>query len=100
MTTFNTSSRVEAAIASVLGQSWRNLELIVVDDASQDDTHKRVQSLAARDARLRFIRLPRNAGTYVAKHVGLQHALGEFVTCHDSDDWSHPCRIERQLAPL
>lgn len=100
MTTFNTGPRVDAAIASVLGQSWRNLELIVVDDASQDDTPERVEALAARDARLRLIRLPRNAGTYVAKHVGLQHARGEFVTCHDSDDWALPSKIERQVTPL
>lgn len=100
MTTFNSADWVHAAVASVLGQTWQRLELIVVDDASTDGTAERVAALAAADARVRLIRLPRNAGTYAAKHVGLQHAQGEFVTCHDSDDWSHPQKIERQMAPL
>lgn len=100
MTTFRSGKRVEAAIASVLAQSWRNLELIVVDDASGDETPVLLQALAARDARLRFVPLQRNVGTYAAKSIGLNLARGEFVTCHDSDDWSHPLKIERQMAPL
>ncbi|HSW17888.1 MAG TPA: glycosyltransferase [Ramlibacter sp.] len=100
MTTYDSAAWVEAAVESVLAQTWRRLELIVVDDASRDDTVARVAALAARDARVRLVRLPRNAGTYAAKHVGLQHARGEFITCHDSDDWSHPAKIALQVAPL
>lgn len=100
MTAFDSAARIEAAIASVLAQSWRPLELIVVDDASSDATAQRVAAMAARDGRVKLLRLAHNAGTYAAKHIGLQHARGEFVTCHDSDDWSHPLKIERQLAPL
>ena len=100
MTTFNSACRVEAAANSVLEQSWRNLELIVVDDASEDGTRDLLQQLALRDARVRVVCLPRNGGTYLAKLIGLQHARGEFVTCHDSDDWALPCKIERQIRPL
>lgn len=100
MTTFRTGPRAVSAIESVLAQSYRNLELIVVDDASGDDTPALVAGLAAREARVRFIPLPRNVGTYVAKTIGLARARGEFVTCHDSDDWSHPEKIARQVAPL
>lgn len=100
MTTFRTGHRADAAIASVLAQSYRNLELIVVDDASDDDTPEIIEGWAARDDRVRFIRLGCNGGTYIAKSVGLEHARGEFVTCHDSDDWSHPLKIERQVRPL
>ena len=100
MTAYNAAGRLQAAMRSVLDQTWRNLELIVVDDASDDDTLPQAQALARTDERVRVLRLPRNAGTYVAKHVALQHARGEFVTCHDSDDWSLPAKIERQVAPL
>ncbi|MEJ8673533.1 glycosyltransferase family 2 protein [Chromobacterium amazonense] len=100
MTTFRTSSRAVTAIKSVLAQSYQELELIVVDDASDDDTPALVANLARRDTRIRLITLPRNVGTYVAKRIGLEHARGEFVTCHDSDDWMHPERLARQVAPL
>lgn len=100
MTAYNISDRIETALNGLLNQSWRNIEIIVVDDASTDDTGTVVQALASQDARIRYFRLPCNGGTYVAKTAGFQHSRGEFVTCHDSDDWSHPQRIERQVQPL
>lgn len=100
MTTFRTGARASAAIESVLAQSHADLELIVIDDASGDDTPERVRAWAGRDRRVRLVELPRNVGTYAAKLIGLRQARGEFVTCHDSDDWSHPEKIARQVAPL
>jgi Glycosyl transferase family 2 len=100
MTAYQSAGRIESAVRSVLGQSWQDIELIVVDDASSDDTYAVLQRLAALDGRVRTLRLPQNAGTYVAKNFALQHASGEFVTCHDSDDWSHPQKIALQVQPL
>jgi hypothetical protein len=100
MTTFRTGGRASVAIESLLNQTYRNLEIIVVDDASCDGTPDLVADWARRDARVRLLRLPINGGTYLAKTMGLQLARGEFVTCHDSDDWSHPMKIERQVLPL
>lgn len=100
MTAFNAGERVLAAIRSVLEQSYRDVEVIVVDDASTDDTPRYMRELAARDDRVRFIQLRQNVGTYAAKHVALMLAKGEFVTCHDADDWSHPEKIARQVRPL
>jgi len=100
MTAYQAGQRIVPAISSLLEQSYRDIEVIVVDDASTDETGNVVQALAALDPRVIYVRLPRNVGTYVAKSVGLRHAAGEFVTCHDSDDWSHPLRIERQVRPL
>jgi hypothetical protein len=100
MTAYQAEDRIASAIGSLLQQTYRNLEVIVVDDASTDGTGQLVQALAAADARVKYLRLPRNVGTYVAKSIGLRHAQGEFVTCHDSDDWSHPLRLERQVQPL
>ena len=100
MTTFQTGARASVAIESLLNQTYRNLEIIVVDDASADDTPELVESWARKDARVRLLRLQTNGGTYLAKSMGLQLARGEFVTCHDSDDWSHPLKIEMQVRPL
>ncbi|MDF2094476.1 glycosyltransferase family 2 protein [Aquibaculum arenosum] len=98
MTAFRTKERIGPAIESLLAQSHRNLEIIVMDDASDDGLGAVVAALRERDARVHYHRLPRNVGTYVAKNLALRHlARGAFVTCHDSDDWSHPRKIEQQL---
>jgi hypothetical protein len=100
MTAYQSSTRIGCAITSLLEQTYRDIEVIVIDDASSDDTAEVVKALAARDSRVIYMRLPCNVGTFVAKSIGLRRAAGEFVTCHDSDDWSHPMRIERQVRPL
>lgn len=100
MTAFCSGNRIESAINSLLGQTYRDIELIVVDDASTDNTGEVVKAIAARDPRVTYLRLPCNVGTYIAKSIGLRHASGEFITCHDSDDWAHPMKIERQVQPL
>lgn len=100
MTTHRTGARAVAAVESVLAQSYRDLELIVVDDASNDGTLEQLQAVASQDPRVRLLPLRRNVGTYAAKLIGLRLARGEFITCHDSDDWSHPQKIARQVAPL
>ncbi|WP_366555795.1 glycosyltransferase family 2 protein [Aquibaculum sediminis] len=98
MTAFRTAERIGPAIESLLAQSHRNLEIIVMDDASDDGLGAVVSALRERDPRVLYHRLPRNVGTYVAKNLALRHlAHGAFVTCHDSDDWSHPRKIEQQL---
>lgn len=100
MTAYNSEERIGSAIQSILNQTYRDIELIIVNDASTDSTESIVRGFAEKDSRIKYIRLPRNVGTYVAKNIGMQYAIGEFVTCHDSDDWAHPLKIERQVAPL
>lgn len=98
MTVFNAAGTVDYAVNSILQQSWRNLELLVVDDASQDDSWIRLQALSKQDPRIRLMRTGRNVGPYVAKSMALGVALGTYVTGHDSDDFAHPQRLERHLA--
>ena len=100
MTAFRSAERIASAIDSLLGQTYRDIEVIVIDDASDDATEAVVKAIAARDNRVRYIRLPVNVGTYVAKSIGLRQAQGEFVSCHDSDDWAHPQKIAFQMQPL
>lgn len=100
MPAFRTSWRIGAAIASLQAQTWADLEILVVDDASRDSTPDTVAAIAALDPRVRLMRLPVNGGPYVARNRALATARGEFVTCHDSDDWAHPERIARQMQPL
>ena len=100
MTTYNSSETVASAIDSVLLQSYSNIELIVVDDCSRDSTVEIVKTFEQLDDRVKLIRLDKNVGTYVAKNLALGLAKGKFITCHDSDDYSHPRKIELQVEPM
>ena len=88
------------AVRSVLMQSWANLEVLIVDDASPPEYGAILQRCLDLDDRVVLLRLEENRGTYVARNIGIDAARGEFVTFQDSDDWSHPRRIERQIEPL
>lgn len=100
MTAFNAEAHIALAIRSVLAQTWRNLELLVVDDCSDDRTCAIVTDIAARDPRVRLLRQSRNAGTYVAKNRAIAEARGTYVALHDSDDWWHPGHLERHLTVM
>ncbi len=88
------------AIRGLQQQTYRNLEILVVDDCSPDGTLDVVRRLAQDDPRIIPLQAPRNGGAYPARNIGLQHATGDFLTTHDADDWSHAQKIEQQLAPL
>ncbi len=91
---------VATALASLAAQSWSDLEILVVDDASRDEGAEIVADLAARDPRIRLIRQAENLGAYAARNRALAEARGEYVTVHDADDWSHPEKIARQVEAL
>jgi hypothetical protein len=97
---YNAGSRLAIALDSLLAQSWRELEIIVVDDASSDSTGEIAQAYVQRDDRVRYIRNEVNSGAYPTRNNGMRQAQGDFVTVHDSDDWSHPQKLERQIQPL
>jgi glycosyltransferase involved in cell wall biosynthesis len=97
---YNGAATLPYALRSVLAQTWRNLEVIVVDDGSTDDTLAVANACAKVDVRVRVLCQPHNQGVYVARNHGLATATGEFVTTHDADDWSHPQRVELQVQAL
>ncbi|WP_350561924.1 glycosyltransferase family 2 protein [Psychrobacter sp. CAL346-MNA-CIBAN-0220] len=100
VTAYNANATIDSCINSLLQQTWSNLEVIVIDDASTDDTLTHLQHLSKRHAALKIIALPQNVGTFAAKSIGAQYATGEFLTCQDSDDWAHPQKIAEQVQPL
>lgn len=100
MTAFNAADTIETAARSILAQRYRDLELIVVDDASGDATPDKVRALAAEDDRVRYVIKTVNEGAYVAKNQGLLEARGAYAAFQDADDWSHPDRIGKTVAAL
>lgn len=88
------------ALDSLRGQTWRNVEILVVDDASTDGTADIIAEHARSDERVVPMRNTEVAGAYGARNTGIEAARGNYVTFHDADDWAHPRRIERQVAAL
>ncbi len=98
MTAYKPESRqILTSARSILQQTLKQIELIIVDDASGDDYQDVFDELQALDPRVRVIQLEQNSGTYAARNVGLFEANGEFYTGQDDDDWSHPQRLEHQV---
>ena len=93
---YRAAATLPFALRGLLAQSWRNLEVIVVDDCSPDDTVAVAEAVAATDPRVRVLRQPQNRGSYAARNAGLAAATGAFITTHDADDWSHPQKLESQ----
>ena len=77
---------LEEAVESVLRQTYRPIELILVDDASTDDGGNLARALAARHPDIRLLRMPENAGPAAARNRGLAEAHGEYITFLDADD--------------
>jgi hypothetical protein len=97
----NPDSRVLTAVECLRAQSYQALEILIMDDASHADGARLLDEVASRDDRIRVIHLPTNGGTYRARNIAVaQYALGEYITVHDDDDWSHPRKIEIQVAHL
>ncbi len=94
------AATLDLAVGSLLTQTWRNVEVIVVDDHSADTTRSVAHRLAERDGRLRVLSNLRTPGAYGARNTGLEAARGAFIALHDADDWAHPQRLERQMRIL
>jgi|SRR5690625_1103009 len=97
---YNAELGIRTAIQSMLSQTWSNIELLIVDDCSTDNTFQVAKEYEARDARVKVFTTSENSGPYVARNIALKEASGEFVTINDADDWSHAEKIERQVKHL
>lgn len=100
MTMFNSEATLEAGVRSLMGQTYRNIEIILSDDGSSDGTVALAEKLCAEDGRISLLQFGGNHGTYWAKNYGLRRSRGQVVTFADSDDTSDLRRIELQLEAL
>jgi glycosyltransferase involved in cell wall biosynthesis len=96
--TRNRATRVQAAIESVLAQTLRDFELLVVDDGSTDATPQVLATLANRDARVRVLTMTQSGGAPAARNRAIEQARGEFITGLDDDDLMQPSRLAQLLA--
>ena len=90
---YNTKQYLEECVASVMGQTYREIEILLVDDGSTDGSSDLCDELAARDERIRVIH-KENGGAATARNLGIDEATGEYVMFLDSDDWLDADAIE------
>ncbi|MBW4614360.1 MAG: glycosyltransferase family 2 protein [Desmonostoc vinosum HA7617-LM4] len=96
--TYNRAHLISVSLNSAINQTYRNLEIIVVDDASVDNTEESVKSIG--DSRIRYIRHQINCGGSATRNTGIEAATGEYIAFLDSDDIWAPEKIELQLASI
>ena len=93
--TYNRGDIIGNSIKSVLNQTYKNLEVIVVDDGSTDNTFQEINKI--KDNRIIYIKLENNTGGANARNIGIKNASGQFISFQDSDDIFYPNKIEIQL---
>lgn len=97
ITAFNAAASIERAVGSALGQNWRPIEIVVVDDGSEDNTQPILAELAEKHPGIRVFRMEKNSGVAAARNRILAEARGEFIAFFDDDDESLADRVERQI---
>lgn len=91
--TYNRVELLKRAVQSVQKQTYKNLEIIIVDDCSTDGTHDYLKLLKKEDKRVRYFLKEKNSGACVSRNIAIEHASGEFITGLDDDDYFLENRI-------
>lgn len=93
---YNAVPTLERCVRALMGQTHKNIEIILVNDGSRDNSLELCRAFAAEDPRIRVIDKP-NGGVSSARNAGLDAASGQFIMCCDSDDWVEPDWCEQML---
>lgn len=94
---YNSEKFIESTINSVIGQTYTELEMILVDDCSTDLSREIIMEIAKKDPRVKYIKLEKNSGAAVARNTGIEHANGRYISFIDSDDVWKVNKLEKQL---
>lgn len=99
MPAYNSAAFIGEAIESLFNQTFKDFEIVIIDDGSSDNTVEIVQSYMAKDPRIKLIQQA-NAGVGAARNVGINATQYDWIALHDSDDIALPHRFERQVAAI
>jgi len=95
---YNVAKLLDMTLSSVVNQSYKDLEIVLVDDCSQDNSAEVIAKWAARYPNIVYHRLEKNQGAAVARNIALDIAKGRYVAFLDSDDLWCDCKLEKQIA--
>ncbi len=98
MPTYNCENFIENSIKSVIKQTYKNWELIIVDDCSTDNTNKTVEKYMNKYKNISYEILIKNSGAAVARNIGIKKAKGKYIAFLDSDDLWNEDKLERQVS--
>ena len=96
--TYNRENLIGKAITSALNQTYKNLEVLIIDDGSTDNTKEIIDKFS--DKRVKYIKLKENLGGSNARNIGIKMATGKFISFQDSDDIFYPNKLEFQINNL
>jgi glycosyltransferase involved in cell wall biosynthesis len=88
---YNSEKTIERCLNSCINQTYSHIEIWCIDDCSTDNSLKIVKSFVANDNRFKYISLPENLNLYMARKIGLEKAIGDYILFLDSDDFLFPC---------
>lgn len=94
---YNAGAYIEETIGMVCAQTYRQWELLLVDDCSVDDSRERIEVFCRRDERIRLIAKERNQGAALARNTGVRNSKGRYIAFLDADDVWLPGKLEKEL---
>ena len=94
----NSEKYIRECLSSISSQTYANLEIILIDDCSSDDTAEKCREMMNNDSRIRLIREKKSVGSAACRNLGMDESTGEFVMFVDSDDYIYPDMVERMMA--
>ena len=100
ITTFNRVNLLKRSLDSVFKQTYKNIEIIVVDDCSTDGTQEFIKEISQQDKRIKFFLKEKNGGACESRNIAIQNAKGEYITGLDDDDYFLSNRIENFVNSL
>ena len=95
--TYNAEKFITETLKSVQNQTYQNWEMILIDDASTDETVKIISDFAKKDSRIKLFKLGKNSGNGFARNIALEKAVGKYVAYLDADDLWFPNKLEKQI---
>jgi glycosyltransferase involved in cell wall biosynthesis len=95
--TYNTEKFIRSTIESAKNQTYTNWEMILVDDASTDNTVAIIEEFVKKDSRIKLFKLPENRGNGFARNAALEKATGKYIAYLDADDLWFPEKLEKQI---
>ena len=98
MPSYNSEQFLPATIDSVINQTFKEWELIIIDDCSPDNSNKIIEDYMQRSEKIKLISLKSNRGPAIARNRGIREAKGRYIAFLDSDDLWHPDKLSKQLS--
>lgn len=92
---YNVEKYISECLESIINQTFKDIEILCIDDCGRDNSIKIAQAYAKKDSRIKIIKHPSNKGLSAARNTGISHARGKYIAFIDSDDYAYPAFLEK-----